>query len=106
LESRITHNENSSVDYMATYNPKAFQFIEKMLEKGIISSFDISDIHKYLIRNESLKSLFDLDYQAMSKARTKLLRDELMEKAFHPSRVSKWLDYHCDNGGDFADFEM
>jgi hypothetical protein len=106
LESRSKKNIKSGVNYMATYNPKAFQFIEKMLIQGIISCYDISDIHTYLIKNESLESLFDLDYQAMSKSRTKLLRDELMAKAFHPSRVAKWLDYHCENGGTVADFEM
>jgi hypothetical protein len=106
LESHVKDNKQHWVYYMATYNPKAFQFIEKMLVQGIISCYDISDIHTYLIRNESLESLFDLDYQAMSKSRTKLLRDELMAKAFHPSRVAKWLDYHCENGGTVADFEM
>jgi len=107
LESLDRNNIKKSMNYMATYNPNAFQFIEKMLNQGIISSYsDIYDIHKYLIGNKSLESLFDLDYQAMSKSRTILLQDELMAKAFHPSRVSKWLDYHCENGGDVADFEM
>jgi len=105
LDRNITKTR-LSLDYMATRNPNAFQFIEKMLNQGIISSNDILDIHDHLIKNESLESLFDLDYQAMSKSRTKLLQDELMAKAFHPSRVSKWLDYHCENGGTVADFEM
>ncbi len=106
LESHVKDNKTNSLDYMATYNPKAFEFIEKMLEQGIISNVDIPDIHKKLILNDSFESLFDLDYQAMSKVRIKLIQEELMAKAFHPSRVSKWLDYHCENGGEVADFEM
>ena len=47
-----------------------------------------------------------LDYQAMNKARIILFKDELIAKAFHPSRVAKWMDYHCENGGDIDDFEM
>ncbi len=104
LESNI--KSKSSVNYMATYNPKAFEFIEKKLEQDLYSIYDFPHIHDDLMLNDSLESLFELDYQAMSKARTKLLQDELMEKAFHPSRVSKWLDYHCENGGDVVDFEM
>jgi hypothetical protein len=106
LESLDRNNIKKRLDYMAGNNPNAFQFIEKMLNQGIISNNDIYNIHSHLIANDSFESLFDLDYQAMSKTRTKLLQDELMAKAFHPSRVAKWLDYHCENGGDVADFEM
>jgi len=28
-----------------------------------------------------------------------------MIKALHPSRVSKWLDYHIENGGTTWNFE-
>ena len=41
----------------------------------------------------------------MSKERTKIIEYELMIKALHPSKVSKWLDYHIKNGGDIWDFE-
>ena len=50
-------------------------------------------------------NLFELDYLAMSKERTKIIEKELMIKALHPSRVSKWLDYYIENGGDICDFE-
>jgi len=105
LEPLVVNNNHHNVYYIATYNSNAFQFIEKMLEKKFISNNNILDIHNKLIVNDSLESLFDLDYQAMSKARTKLLEYELMAKALHPSRVSKWVDYHYDNGGTAADFE-
>ena len=106
LEPLIINNNYHNIYYMATYNPKAFQFIEKMLEQKIISNNNILDIHDKLILNDSFESLFDLDYQAMSKARTKLLEYEIMAKAFHPSRYKKWLDYYCENDGDPAIFEM
>ncbi len=47
-----------------------------------------------------------MDFQEMSKKRSKIIYSELLEKAFHPSRVSKWLDYHCENSGTPEDFEM
>ena len=50
-------------------------------------------------------NLFELDYLDMSKERTKLIEQELLSKALHPSRISKYLDYYLENGGDFCDFE-
>jgi len=41
-----------------------------------------------------------------SEERTTLIYHELLAKALHPDRVSKWLDYHLDNGGDICDFEF
>ena len=41
----------------------------------------------------------------MSKERTKLIEQELLSKALHPSRISKYLDYYLENGGDIWDFE-
>ena len=49
--------------------------------------------------------LFDLDYLEMSKHRTKIIEPELLAKALHPSRVSKWLEYHIDQGYDICNFE-
>ena len=39
------------------------------------------------------------------KAGTKIIEYELMTKALHPSRISKWLEYHIENGGDICNFE-
>jgi hypothetical protein len=41
----------------------------------------------------------------MSKQRTQIIEHELIAKALHPSRVSKWLDYHIANGKDISEFE-
>jgi hypothetical protein len=57
---------------------------------------------KYLSKNPGL---FEIDYIAMSKQRTQLIERELIAKALHPSRVSKWLDYHLENGYDIYDFD-
>ena len=46
-----------------------------------------------------------LDYFSMSKVRTKIIEKDLIIKALHPSRISKWLDYHLTNGGNIYDFE-
>jgi hypothetical protein len=36
-------------------------------------------------------SIFEPDYLAMSMDRTRIIYQELMEKALHPSRVLQWL---------------
>ena len=50
-------------------------------------------------------NLFELDYLAMSKEKNKIIKYELMTKALHPSRISKWLEYHIENGGTTWNFE-
>jgi hypothetical protein len=37
-------------------------------------------------------SIFEYDYDTMAKERMTLLREELMMKTLHPSRIEKWLD--------------
>ena len=37
-------------------------------------------------------SIFEYDYDIMAKERMTLLREELMMKTLHPSRIEKWLD--------------
>jgi hypothetical protein len=36
--------------------------------------------------------IFEIDYEAMAKQRMDLLREELMMKTLHPSRIEKWLE--------------
>ncbi len=85
------------------HNPNCVQFFEKKLAEGFIFNDDMDMICMHMFEHTSI---YDLDYQAMSKIRSKLLYPELIEKAFHPSRVGKWLDYYCENGGAVDDFEM
>jgi hypothetical protein len=44
---------------------------------------------KFLSANPSI---FEPDYQEMSKERTNIIYQELMEQALHPSRVLKWIN--------------
>jgi hypothetical protein len=37
-------------------------------------------------------SIFQYDYDTMAKGRMTLLREELMMKTLHPSRIEKWLE--------------
>jgi hypothetical protein len=61
-------------------NPKAISLLEQNQDK--IDWF-------WFLRNPSI---FEPDYQEMSKERMKIIYQELMEKALHPSRVLKWIN--------------
>ena len=90
-----------------TYNPNCVPLIEKMLAANMLTEEDIRCIKECLLEtDEAAAAVYELDYKAMSKVRSKLLYIELMEKALHPSRVGKWLDYHCENGGEVDEFEL
>jgi len=117
----ITHNPNA-IPYMETQmenfansydisnilrNPNGIPLIQKMLDDNIITESDIEKkISSLLFEKKNIEKAFELDYQAMSKVRTKLLYHEIIKEALHPTRVSKWLDYHCENGGSIMDFEF
>ena len=81
-------------------NPNAIHMIEKNLDRiswiflaenpGVIHLFkqNPEKIHWYwLSRNPSI---FEEDYQSLSKERSELLREELMEKTWHPKRFRHW----------------
>ena len=36
--------------------------------------------------------IFEIDYEAMAKLRMDFLREELMMKTLHPSKIEKWLE--------------
>jgi hypothetical protein len=101
IETRMTEIQDFHMQRL-THNQNCIPLIVKMIDAGLIKD-TINSITRELYW---IKSVFELDYQAMSKVRTKLLYTELMEKALHPSRVRKWLDYHCENGGEVDDFEL
>jgi hypothetical protein len=46
--------------------------------------------------------IFEPDYQEMSKDRTKIIYQELMTRALHPSRVLQWI--HEENEEDDCEF--
>jgi hypothetical protein len=88
-----------------TYNPNCVPLIEKMLAANMLTEEDIRCIKECLLEtDEAAAAVYELDYQKMSKVRVNHFYTELMEKTLHPSRVRKWLDYHCENGGDIDGF--
>ncbi len=104
IEANATQINNSNIGYLIG-NPNGLMLIEKLLKQGRIRENTVMKFYYELVMNPSFFDV-DLDYQELSKKRSKIIYSELTEKAFHPSRVSKWLDYHCDNGGTPDDFEM
>ena len=86
-------------------NPNAIHILEKNIDK--INWFDLSKnpnaIHileknldnlddHYCWRYLSLNpSIFELDYEAL-KDRCLIYKEELIQKAMHPSRIQKYLD--------------
>jgi hypothetical protein len=79
-------------------SPEALQILTQLTDK--VSKCELQGVED--LCNNSY--LFDLDYQAMSIARTKIIYDELLSKAMHPTRYGKALEYHLANGGGFDDF--
>jgi hypothetical protein len=65
-------------------NPAAIHLLEKNPEK----------IHWYSISTN--QSIFEEDYQTLCKERTEVLREELMEKTWHPERFRSWCLEHDD----------
>jgi hypothetical protein len=65
---------------MVSQNPNAVHLLEKNQDK--------LDWH-WLSGN---KCIFEPDYLAMSKDRTKIIYQELMERAWHPSRILQWIE--------------
>jgi hypothetical protein len=61
-------------------NPTAISLLEQNQDKIYWNSLSLNP------------SIFEPDYQSMSKDRTKIIYQELMEKALHPSRVLQWLN--------------
>ena len=81
-------------------NTGVLNFIMKHYDK--INDYEKIAMTMGLIVNPAF---FQFDYQQMSINRSKTIYIELISKAFHPSRVSKWLDYHLDNGGEISTFD-
>ncbi len=84
------------------YNQNCIPLIQKWWDEGRITRENIIDN----IYNIYSKSVYECDFQEMSKKRCKIIYEELIAKAFHPSRVEKWLEYHINTGGDINDFDM
>lgn len=104
IEANSTRINDSNIRNLVQ-NPNGLSLIEKLLKHGHIREEAVLNYYSELVMNESFFDV-DLDLLEMIKARSKIIYSELLEKALHPSRVSKWLDHHCENGGTPDDFEM
>ncbi len=97
-------------------NPNGSSLIEKMLERDIISKYTMMSLDLHNNRFDpfspniwhapAFKHVFDLDYKAMGKIRSRIIYLELLSKALHPSKIEAKLEYHFENGGNFDDFEF
>jgi hypothetical protein len=61
-------------------NPNAIHILEKNKDK----------IDWYSLSQNT--AIFDYDYKEMSIQRSNILREELMAKALHPSKIQYWLE--------------
>jgi hypothetical protein len=97
----------SLIELSYNTNPEALQIVEKQLDKLITwgpLSMNPSAI-KILERNQDKidwycisqnSAIFEYNYLKMAEERMQLLREELMMKALHPSRIAKHLAQGLD----------
>ena len=90
-------NENA-LEILMKYTIDNDNFYDKILP---VRAANMTIIES-LIENPSL---FDLDYIKMSKKRTEIIYNELIEKALSPARISKHLYYHLEQGYNIIDFD-
>jgi hypothetical protein len=84
-------------------NPKCIPVIQKIIDEELISPGELRYITGQLLVDKPF--VYELDYQKMSKYRSNIIYNELVAEALTPDRISKWLDYYCENGGDAFDFD-
>jgi len=90
-------------------NPNAIHLIEQNMDKIYWGCLCLNPNAIHLLEQDLYKiywnflsrnpNIFELDY-AFLKKRMDILREELMMKAWHPSRVMKWVE----DGYDMEDF--
>ncbi len=86
------------------YNSNNIQIINKMWKLKIISKERIVSLINYTLCIS--RAVFDLDYQQMSKMRSKILYPELIANVFHPDKMEKRIDHYLQNGGKFSNFDF
>ena len=113
---QLLENNKDKIDWSyLSDNPNAIDLLENNIDKidWMYLSRNENAIHLLEQNIDKIDwellsenpNLFEFDYLAMSKERTKLIEQELLSKALHPSKVSKWLEYHIENGGTTWNFE-
>jgi hypothetical protein len=59
------------------------------------TAIDILKENKELIKDQTIwenPTIFEINYELMAEQRMNILREELMMKTLHPSRIEKWLE--------------
>jgi len=92
-------------------NPNAIHLLEKNPDKINWNCLSLNPNAIHLLEKNPEKidwgwlstnpSIFEEDYQTLSKERTEVLREELMAVTWHPDRFTKWCldttDEFCEN---------
>jgi hypothetical protein len=96
----------TSCQYWLSQNPNAIHLLEQNPEKIVWSQLSKNPKAIHLLEQNQDKldwlnlclnpNIFEPDYQAMSIDRTKIIYQELMEKALHPSRILQWIELDID----------
>lgn len=83
-------------------NPAAIHLIEKRMDKVCWQSLCQNPHAIHIIERNKDKidwyslsqnpAIFDYDYKELSIERSNILREELMEKTLHPSKIKYWLE--------------
>jgi hypothetical protein len=83
-------------------NPAAIHLIEKQMDKIIWQPLSQNPNAIHILEKNQDKidwyslsqnsAIFDYDYKEMSIQRSNILREELMAKALHPSKIQYWLE--------------
>jgi len=81
---KLLENNLDKIDwYYLSQNPNAIHILENNIDK----------LNWY--RLSANPNIFVLDYEFL-KERMDIIREELMMKAWHPTRVNKWLEAGMD----------
>lgn len=100
---KILEENKELIDYMyLSINPAAIHLIEKNMDKIHWQHLSqnpkaIHILEKYQDKIDwySLSqnpAIFDYDFKHLSEIRTNILREELIKKTMHPSKIQYWLE--------------
>ena len=83
-------------------NPLAIHIIEQNLDKCCWASLSFNRNALHILEKHpdkiswinisSNEAIFEYDYLTLAKERTRILEEELLMKALHPSRIQMWLE--------------
>ena len=107
IKKYLTSNDSNFKRFKMHYTSKEILAIDafNINKVDTFSYYGSYENLKNIVRHITPASIYELDYQAMSKDRTKIIFEELLSKALHPTRVFKWWDYYMEQGGKLENFD-